>query len=77
MKKKLNKLGLCCIILSAVIFLLSYFMFHYLTPTGFTSVWHATAQKPFVTNLFANLGVNFLFAGLFSLLAGKFLFDEK
>ncbi|MBR3610705.1 MAG: hypothetical protein IKL57_04475 [Oscillospiraceae bacterium] len=52
-------------------------MFHYLTDSGFTSVWQAEAGKPFVTELFANLGVLFLFSSIISLIISFIFFGDR
>ena len=76
MKKKLKKLSIISFITSILIFAGSYFMYHFLTPEGFTLAWHAECGKPFVTELFANLGVLFLFTGIISLMILKIFFSE-
>ena len=76
MKKKLKMLSLISYIISLFIFAGSYYMYHFLTPEGFTLVWHAECEKPFVTELFANLGVLFLFTSIISLIIAKIFFSE-
>lgn len=77
MKKKLEKLSVWCMGLAAVVFGLDYLCFHFLTDSGFVAVWQPEAGKPFVTDLVGQLGVLFLFAGIFSLLLAKIVFSEK
>lgn len=77
MKEKLKKLSCGCFLLAAVIFAIDYICFHFLTDSGFTTVWQPEAGKPFATELVGQLGVLFLFAGIFSLLAAKTVFSEK
>ncbi|MBR2040777.1 MAG: hypothetical protein IJ945_00145 [Oscillospiraceae bacterium] len=77
MKKKFRVLSLISFIISIIIFVLSYFMFHYLTDSGFTSVWQAEAGKPFVTELFADLGVLFLFSSIISLIISFIFFGDR
>lgn len=77
MKKKYVTLGVVCILLSLALFVLSFGMFHYLTDSGFTTVWQRSAGKPFVTEMAADLGVLFLFGGGMSLLISWIFFSEK
>ena len=75
MKKKLNTLGLWCLVLALGIFVVSYFLYHHTLPSGaITLTWQPLPGKPFVTELVAELGVLFLFAGLLSLLIRKIFF---
>ena len=77
MKKKLTTLAVWCFVLSAVLLVVSYFMFHYLTDAGFTTVWHPEAGKPFVTEMVADLGVLFLFSGIMSLITARIFFPNE
>ena len=77
MKKKLKKLSGWCFALAVVTFGINYVCFHFLTDSGFTTVWQPEAGKPFVTGMVGQLGVLFLFAAIMSLLIGKILFGEK
>ena len=77
MKKKCNILALCSLALSLAIFVLTYFLFHYLSPDGgFTSVFQDIPAKPFITLFFGVWGVMFLFASVMSVLIGL-IFSEK
>lgn len=77
LKKKCNILALCSLALSLAIFVLTYFLFHYLSPDGgFTSVFQETPAKPFITLFFGVWGVMFLFASVMSVLIGL-IFSEK
>ena len=77
MKQKLNRLGGWSVAISVGIFVLSYFLYHFLTDSGFTPLWQPVPGKPFVTLLFSILGVLFLFAGLMSFLAAAILFPKE
>ncbi len=77
MKKKFRILSLCSFCVSVLIFIVSYYMYHYLTPNGFTSVWQAEAGKPFITELFAILGVLFLFGSIFSFIISVIFFPKE
>ena len=77
MKKKLGVFSICSYIASVSIFVFSYVLFHHMTPEGsFTSVWCEEPGKPLVTELFAILGVLFLFSGLISTLARVVFFGK-
>ena len=76
-KKNFQKLALYCLIIGAVVLLISYFFFHYVTDEGITFIFHEEAGKPFVTNLIANFGVLFLFASAMSLMISLIFFKEE
>lgn len=76
-KKNFKKLALYCLIIGAVVLMVSYFFFHYVTDEGITFVFHEEAGKPFVTNLIANFGVLFLFASAMSLMISLIFFKEE
>ena len=76
MKTKFLKFSLVSFILAVLLFILSYYLFHYLTAEGtFSMVWQEEARKPFITNLFAIWGVTHLFASVTSLLAAVIILD--
>ncbi len=77
MRKKLLKLSLCLLALTAAIFLLSYFFFHFVTDNGITLTWHAEAGKPFVAELLGDLGVMSLFGSVVSCMAAFILFERE
>ena len=78
MRKRLTVFGICSFILAVLIFIWSYILYHHALPTGgFTSEWQAIPAKPLVTELFAILGVGFLFCSLASLLARVVFFAGK
>lgn len=78
MKKKCNILALCSFIIALLIYIFTYFLYHYLGPDGsFVSVYRETAAKPFITFLFGIWGVTFQFAGVISLLLGKIFFSNE
>ena len=77
MRKKCNILAAWAFVLALADFALSYVCFHYLTDSGFTTIWQPEAGKPFVTDLLGNLGVLLLFAAIMSLLVGKIFFRDK
>lgn len=76
MKKKFLVFSACSLILSVLIFILTYFIFHYLTPDGFTSVLHAEPCKPFITLLFGILGTLFLFSGISAFLISLIFYKK-
>ena len=77
MRKKLLKLSLIMIICAAVIFVINYFFFHFVTDDGITTVWQPEAGKPFVADLIGNLGVLFIFGSAVSALCALILFEKE
>ena len=77
MKKRLLKFSLWQAIIAAVVFVINYFFYHFVTDEGITLVWQAEAGKPFVADLIGNLGVLFIFGSIVSLLAAYILCDKK
>ena len=65
-KKKYLKLALWMFISFAVIMVISYFFYHFVTDTGISFTWNEEPGKPFVANMIANLGVMFLFGSITS-----------
>ena len=76
MRKKLLKFSLISFIISAVVLVINYFFFHFVTDEGITFTFHEEAGKPFVADLIGQLGVLFLFSAIVSLIAA-FVFCEK
>ncbi len=77
MKKKFKALSLWSFVLTAVIFAVAFYVFHYVTADGsFTLVYHKEAGKPLVSQMLANLGVLFLFSGILNLLIAKIFFPN-
>ena len=78
MKKKISVFTICSFLLAVLIFCFSYLLFHHLSPEGrFTLQWYEEPAKPLVTELFAVLGVQFLFLGLAGALARFVFFGER
>ena len=78
MKKKLILLSRWSLALALGIFVLSYFLYHYLAPDGtFTSVYQTAATKPVVTLLVAIWGVLFLFTSVLTHLIAHIFFDSE
>ena len=65
-RKKYFKLALWMFISFAVIMVISYFFYHFVTDTGISLTWNEEPGKPFVANMIANLGVMFLFGSITS-----------
>lgn len=77
MKKKMKILAAWSLILAVAIFVLSFFVYHYVMPDGsISTVFREEAGKPFVTQLLANLGVLFLFNGILDLMIAKIFFGK-
>ena len=77
MKKNFQKLSLVSFISSAIVFVINYFFFHFVTDEGITFIWQPEAGKPFVADLIGNLGVLFIFGSIVSLLCAFILFDKN
>ena len=78
MKKKFQTLSLWSLVLALAIFVFSYFLYHYVTPTGaFTTVYQQQPGKPLVTELFSILGTLFLFSGILSGMIAKIFFPKE
>ena len=76
MRKKLFKTSLIMLICSAVIFVINYFFFHFVTDEGITLVWQPEPGKPFVALYIGILATLFLFGSAASLIAAL-VFTEK
>ena len=75
-KNSLKKMSLYCLIIGLVLLVMTYFMFHYLTDTGFTSSFQEEPGKPFVTNMVGNLSTLFIYSSIISFIS-SFLFFKK
>ena len=73
LRKRLNKLAIVCLIIAIVVFIINYFVFHYVTDAGITTVWQPEAGKPFLADLIGLLGANMVFASIISALSAKIL----
>ena len=76
-KNKLLKLSLYSIIIALILFLINYYVFHFVTDDGFTLIWHEEAGKPFVSNLIGQLAVLFIFLSSASLLCSFVFFKNE
>lgn len=77
MKKKFNKISLVSFISSAVVFVINYFFFHFVTDEGISLIFHEEVGKPFVANLIGQLGVHLLAAGIISLMISIIFFPKS
>ena len=77
MKQNFKKLSNWSFVLAAVLMAVSFVLFHFLTDSGFTTVFQAEAGKPFVTEMVADLGVLFLFSGILCRMIVGIFFPEK
>ena len=75
-REKMLKFSLWQAIIGAVVFVINYFFYHFVTDDGITLVLQAEAGKPFVADLICMLGVLFIFGSAVSLLAA-FVLCEK
>ena len=77
MNGKLKRLALWSFVWAFCIYLFSFFLYHYLSPSGgFTRVYQPTPAKPMVTFLFAAWGVMHQFAGVTSLIAARVFYPK-
>ena len=76
MRKKLFKLSLCQLAISAFVFIVNYFFFHFVTDSGISLTWQPEAGKPFVADLIGTLGVLFIFGSATSLMLALIVFDD-
>ena len=77
MRNKLLKLSMWQGIIAAVVFVINYFFYHFVTDEGITLVWQAEAGKPFVADLIGNLGVLFIIGSIVTLLSAYILCDKN
>ena len=77
MKKNFQKLSLVSFISSAVVFVINYFFFHFVTDEGISLVWQPEAGKPFVADLIGIFATLFLFGAAISALCAVILFDKN
>lgn len=73
--KRLYLLSLLLLLIAAGLFAADYYLFHYVTPEGFTLIKQTQPGKPFLTNLLGVLATDLLsasiFTGLFAAVMGK------
>ena len=77
MKQTFKKLSSVSFVLALVLFALSFVMFHFLTDSGFTTVFQQEAGKPFVTEMTADLSVLFFFSGILCRMIAKIFFLDE
>lgn len=77
MRKKFRKLSLASLISAMITFSITYFIYHYLTPAGFVTVWQPEPGKPYVTFLFAMLGVLLLLSSIELFLVSNIFFGKE
>ena len=75
-RKNFLKLSLITFLVGVSFFVLAFFAFHYLTASGFSTVWHAEAEKPYVTELFGDFAILNVTVAFVSFLI-YFLFSEN
>lgn len=78
MKKKFNILAIWSFALAVVIFLLAFYVFHYVRPDlSLTLTYEKEPGKPVVAEMLANLGVLFLFSGITNTLIANIFFRDS
>ena len=73
--KKYRKLSLVLFAVAVVLFVINYFVFHYVTDDGIVLIKQEEAGKPFITMLIGVLATNFLFTSIFVSIKGKIYGD--
>ena len=73
--KKYSKLSLVLFVIAVVLFVINYFVFHYVTDDGIVLIKQEEAGKPFITMLIGVLATNFLFTSIFVSIKGKIYGD--
>lgn len=77
MRRKCNILAICSFMIALAIYLFTYYLYHHLGADGtFSTAYHETATKPFITLLFAVWGVIHQFAAVTSWLVGRIFFSN-
>ena len=64
MKSKFLKMSLIFLIIAAIVFVINYFFYHFVTDSGITLQWQPEPGKPFVADLIGNLGVLCIFGSI-------------
>ena len=76
-KRSLRKFSLWCLIFGVIVFIITYFTFHFVTDSGITLVFQQEAGKPFVTNMLGVLGILFVFLSIVSFISSFIFFDKE
>ena len=77
MKKKFRKLSLALLVSAVITFVITYYFYHYLTADGFMTVWQPEPGKPYVTFLFALLGVLLLLSSIKMFFVSNIFFKKE
>ena len=77
MKGKFRKLSLALLVSAVITFIITYLCYHYLSPEGFLPVWQPEPGKPYVTFLFALLGVLFLLSSIEMFFVSNIFFKKE
>ena len=78
MRKNFLTLSKHSFIWAIILFVVSYFMFHYMTADlTFTTVFHEEPCKPVITTMMGNLGVMFLFSGIITRMIANIFFPKE
>ena len=77
MRRRLIRFSLCQLGISAFVFTVNYFFYHFVTDAGIGTVWQPEPGKPFVANLIGIFATLFLFGSAISALAAFMLFDKN
>ena len=76
-RKKILLFSLINLIIAIVMLALTFYVFHFVTDSGLTLVYHKEAEKPFVAMLMGVFSVLCLFASLMSFMVVKIFFKKE
>ena len=75
-RKKILLFSLINLIIGIIMFILTFFVFHFVTDSGITFIYHKEAEKPFVAFMMGVFAVLCLFTSMISFIVTKFFFQK-
>ncbi len=75
--KKILLFALVNLIIGIMMFMLTFFIFHFVTDSGITFVYHKEAEKPFVALMVGIFAVLCLFTSMISFIAYNTFFKKE
>ncbi len=76
-RKKVLLFSVINLIMGIVMLALTFYVFHFVTDTGLTLVYHKEAQKPFVAMLMGVFSVLCLFASATAFIIARIFFKKE
>lgn len=76
-RKKILLFSLINLIIGVVMFALTFFVFHFVTDSGITFIYHKQAEKPFVAFMMGIFAVLCLFTSMISFIATNIFFKKE